>query len=109
MEIKCPSCKKVNSDSRECVRCGCGLKILTTILQAAESEISVGKAKLLKGDFLEALEHAMRSWNLKKSSNAAKLAFLANVSTGEYEDALEWHCIMGNKERQQGLDVDKLP
>ena len=109
MEIKCPSCKKVNSDSPECVRCGCELKILTTILQAAENEISMGKAKLLNGDFLEALEHAMQSWNLKKSSNAAKLAFLVNGSIGKYEDALKWYYITGKKERQQGLEEDKLP
>jgi len=91
MEIKCPSCKKVNSDSPECIRCGCELNILIAILQAAESEISMGKKKLLKGEFLEALEHAMLSWNLKKTSNAAKLAFLANISTGKYEEALKWH------------------
>lgn len=97
MEIQCPSCKKLNSDSPECVRCGCELKILIAILQAAESEISMGKEKLLDGKLLEALGHAIRSWNLKKSSNAAKLAFLANVSTGKYEDALRWYYITGKK------------
>lgn len=97
MEIQCPSCKKLNSDSPECVRCGCELKILIAILQAAGSEISMGKGKLLEGNCLEALGHAIRSWNLKKSSNAAKLAFLANVSIGKYEDALKWRYKMGKK------------
>ncbi len=97
MEIKCPSCKKLNFDSPVCARCGCGLNMLIAILQAAESEISASKEKLLKGEFPDALEHAIQSWNLKKSSNAAKLAFLANVSTGKYEDALEWYHIMGKK------------
>lgn len=99
MEIQCPSCKKRNTDSPECVRCGCELEVLIAILQAAENEISMGTGKLLEGNSLEALEHAQRSWNLKKSSNAAKLAFLANVSTGRYEDALKWRNItskMGN-------------
>ncbi len=98
MEIQCPSCKKLNSDSPECVRCGCELKILTAILQAAESDISMGKDKLLEGEFLEALGHAVRSWNLKKSSNAAELAFLASISTGKYEDALKWYYIRGKHE-----------
>lgn len=93
MEIQCPSCKKLNSDSPECVRCGCELKILTVILQAAESKISMGKDKLLEGEFLEALGYAIRSWNLKKSSNAAKLAFLASVLTEKYEEALKWRKI----------------
>ncbi len=51
--------------------------------------------KLLAEKFLGALKHAIQSWDLKKSSNAAKLAFLANVSTGKYEDALEWHHRIG--------------
>lgn len=95
MEIQCPSCKKLNSYSPACVRCGCELEILITILQAAGNEISMGKGKLLEGNWLEALGHATRSWNLKKSSNAAKLAFLANVSIGKYEDALKWRHITG--------------
>lgn len=92
MEIQCPSCKKINPDSPECVRCGCELELLKTILQAAEKEVSLGMEKLETGNAGEALDHATRSWHLKKTTNAARLAFLANVAEKRYEDALQWHC-----------------
>lgn len=91
MEIQCPSCKKINSDSSTCVRCGCELQTLRTILQAAEGEIAIGRNKLRMGNPLEALNHAIRSWHLKNSPKAAKLAFLANMSVRRFEDALRWH------------------
>ncbi|UJS17103.1 MAG: hypothetical protein L3J17_14490 [Candidatus Jettenia sp.] len=91
MEIQCPSCKKTNSDSPTCVRCGCELQTLQAILQAAESEISIGRNKLRMGNPLDALNHALRSWHLKNSPEAAKLAFLAHISEKRYEEALTWY------------------
>ncbi|MCP5004864.1 MAG: hypothetical protein GY941_13115 [Planctomycetes bacterium] len=93
MEVQCPSCKKQNLDSPVCVRCDCDLKILIEILKAAEAEISISNKKLLQGKPHEALEHAIVSWNLKKTYDTAKLAFLANVSTGKFKDAIKWHYI----------------
>lgn len=94
MEIQCPSCKKTNSDSPTCVRCGCELQTLQAILQAAESEISIGRNKLRMGNPLDALNHALRSWRLKNSPEAAKLAFLAHVSEKRYKEALMWYSAM---------------
>jgi len=91
MEIECPSCKKINRESSECARCGCELGVLKTILQAAEKEISVGIKKLQKGNAAGALNHAVISWHLKKTPNAAKLAFLANIAERKYEEAVLWH------------------
>ncbi|TLD42675.1 MAG: hypothetical protein JETT_1018 [Candidatus Jettenia ecosi] len=97
MEIRCPSCKKTNSDSSTCVRCGCELQTLQAILQAAESEISTGRNKLRMGNLQDALNHALRSWHLKNSHEAAKLAFLAHISEKRYEEALTWYSAMQTK------------
>lgn len=91
MEIQCPSCKKTNSDSSICVRCGCELQALWTILQAAEYEIATGRNKLRIRNSQEALNHAMRSWHLKNSPEAAKLAFLSHMSESRFEEALTWY------------------
>ena len=102
MEIQCPSCKKTNVDSSTCTRCGCELKTLQAILQAAECEIATGRNKLGRGNYRDALNHALRSWHLKKSTEAAKLAFLAHVSNRSFKEALTWygHAIKkrGNRE-----------
>ncbi len=91
MEIHCPSCKKVNVDAATCTRCGCELQALQAIAQAAGYDITLGKNALLAGDFQDALEHAGRSWHLKHSPEAAKLAFLANVCATNYHEALLWY------------------
>ncbi|MCF6150011.1 MAG: hypothetical protein E3K37_15265 [Candidatus Kuenenia sp.] len=63
--------------------------MLKTISQAAEKEISVGMQKLKMGNTVGVRDHAMRSWQLKKSANAAKLVFLANIAEKKYEEALQ--------------------
>lgn len=100
MEIQCPSCKKTNSDSSVCVRCGCELQTLQTILQAAENEITIGRSKLRSGNPRGALSHALRSWHLKNSPEAARLAFLAHVSERRFNEALGWY-YRAIKEREQ--------
>jgi len=92
MEIQCPSCKKTNAGSDSCVRCGCELQTLRIILQAAGCEIAIGRNKLRMGNPQEALNHAIRSWHLKNSPEAAKLVFLANISGRRFEEALKWYC-----------------
>ncbi|MCF6157947.1 MAG: hypothetical protein E3K32_05105 [wastewater metagenome] len=91
MEIQCPSCKKVNPDSSVCIRCGCELQALRTILQAAVYEIAIGRKKLCMGNPHDALNHALRSWHLKNSSEAARLAFLANISERRFAEAFTWY------------------
>lgn len=91
MEIQCPSCKKTNSDSASCTRCGCELRVLQELLQAAEREIALGKNELRGGKPVIALNHAVRSWQLKNSPEAAKLAFLATICERRFEEALKWY------------------
>ena len=92
MEIQCPSCKKLNVDASSCVRCGCDLQPLQNILQAALHEIAAGRNKLRVGKFQEAFSHAARSWRLKNSADAARLAFLAQAGERRFEEALVWYC-----------------
>lgn len=91
MEIQCPSCKKMNDGSSSCVRCGCELQTLQAILQAARCEIAIGRNKLRMGNLRDALNHAVRSWHLKHSPDAAKLAFLVNIGERRFEEALRWY------------------
>ena len=91
MEIQCPSCKKTNADSAACLRCGCELQTLQAILQAAAYEIATGRNKLSRGNPRDALNHALRSWRLKNSTEAAKLAFLAHMNKRSFEEALTWY------------------
>ncbi len=91
MEIHCPSCKKINVDAAVCTRCGCELQALLAIAYAAGHDITLGKNTLLAGNFQEAIALAIRSWQLKHSPEAAKLAFLASVCAGKYNDAVTWY------------------
>lgn len=91
MEIQCPSCKKTNEAATSCIRCSCELQTLRTIMQTARGEIAIGRNKLRRGNHRDALKHALRSWHLKNTPEAAKLAFLAHVSERRYEEALKWY------------------
>ncbi len=90
MEIKCPSCNKANSDAAQCIRCGCELEGLIAITLAARRETAIGAECLKEGKPAQALNHAARSWMLKKSPEAAKLGFLAGVGEKKFEEALIW-------------------
>jgi len=90
MEIQCPSCKKSNIDSDECVRCGCRLDILMTIIQTAQQEYFLGVKELCMGNSAVAIAHANRSWHLKKSIGAARLGFLASIKEGRFKEAFVW-------------------
>lgn len=89
----------MNADTSSCVRCGCDLQPLQNILQAALHEIAAGRNKLRVGKFQEAFSHAARSWRLKNSTEAARLAFLAQAGERRFEEALVWysHAISNEK------------
>ena len=91
MLVQCPACKKINSDPGLCERCGCDLWPLGEILRAAEFELQIGTEKLKKGAGDQALGHAKKSWFLRKSDAAAKLAFLACMFSGEFKEARVWY------------------
>ncbi len=91
MEIKCPACKKVNSISYICERCGCDLSFLREIFDISLYELWLGVDKLKKGNGVEALRHAKKSWHLKKNDDAAKLAFMACLLLRDFIDASAWY------------------
>ena len=77
MKNRCPACKRLNIDTSECSRCGCDFSLLLVIDQKAQIELTKGIEKLKEKDGIKAFEHASRSWLLKKTSQAARLGFLA--------------------------------
>ena len=97
--IKCPACGKENDEATECTRCGCELSILARICRAAEQELFMGKESLVKGDIPAAMRHAVKSWHLKKSPEAARLAFLSSLSSGDFEQVGRWYARVGFRGR----------
>lgn len=91
MEVRCPSCRKVNEDLAECRRCGCELSVLLAIAGASVAQAARAEACLCAHDAGEALRAAVRSWELKHNARAARVAFLASVAAGEFEQACAWH------------------
>src|SRR6516162_2599681 len=91
MEIICPSCGKAN-DSPACRRCGCELSALFAIDCAARIELAMGGKCLRCGNALDARNHAARSWQLRHTLGAARLAFLACTALADFASAWLWHC-----------------
>ncbi|MEI6125515.1 MAG: hypothetical protein WCQ99_03075 [Pseudomonadota bacterium] len=91
MEIRCPACSKVNSTEAQCSRCGSDLAVLVNILHAAAAELTLSKKSLASGKVSAALHHARRSWRLKKSSDAAQLAFLSSLAGASPDEAAQWY------------------
>jgi hypothetical protein len=92
MEISCPACGKT-SDLRAttaCSRCGCDLGPLAGIIAGSLWHLQAAAGELRAGDWDAALEHAQRSWSLRHSPRAARLAWLATMALGETRDALTW-------------------
>ena len=89
--IICPAFGKENNDEMECPRCGCELSILEMISRMAEKELFLSKESLVNGDIPAAVYHAGKSWHLKKSPEAARLAFLSALATGDFEQAGRWY------------------
>jgi hypothetical protein len=91
----CPACGKENDGASECARCGCELSILEMISRTAEKELFMGKESLARGDIPAAVHHAGKSWHLKKSPEAARLAFLSALATGDFEQTGRWYARTG--------------
>jgi len=89
MEIVCPSCGKANQ-STPCGRCGCDLSPLFAVYGAAEFELRVAGKCLRSGNLDEAREHAAKSWELRHSPEAARLAFLACIALDDFASARLW-------------------
>jgi len=93
--IICPACGKESDSVKECPRCGCELFILEMISRTAEQELFVGKESLVNGDIPAAIHHAGKSWHLKKSFEAARLAFLSALAAGDFKEAGRWYVRTG--------------
>lgn len=91
MLIACPACSKKSEDMRECPRCGCELSILEMITRAAARELFMGRESFLADDMQSAIYHAGKSWHLKKSPTAARLAFLSALSASDWTEADRWY------------------
>ena len=95
MAITCPACGKRNDGGIECARCGCEISILERIARAAEQELRMGKECLVNGNAPEAFHHAESSWFLKKSPEAARLAFLACLAAADFRRVRRWYARAG--------------
>jgi len=89
LELTCPSCGKVNT-AAPCLRCGCDLAPLFAIRREAEGALGSAAEHLRRGAAHEALADAERSWNLRHSAKAARVACLASVALRDFAALAEW-------------------
>ncbi|MEI7673607.1 MAG: hypothetical protein WCK00_15985 [Deltaproteobacteria bacterium] len=106
MTIACPACGKKSEDVRECPRCGCELSILEMITRAAARELVTGRESFLAGDMQSALQHAGKSWYLKKNPGAARLAFLSALSAGDPAQIDRWYARASGSAGESGVSQD---
>lgn len=88
-EIACPSCGKTNTIA-PCQRCGCDLAPLFAIRREAASALGAAARHLRKGAAQEAREEAWRSWDLRHSAEAVRVACLASIALGDPDGLAEW-------------------
>jgi hypothetical protein len=90
--MRCPACGKENKPAPEasCPRCGCDLSMLFSVVRAAVWHLAESAMYFRMGDWKAAQWHAEKSWKLRKTLNAAHLAFLAAAALGDSERAWQW-------------------
>jgi hypothetical protein len=89
LEIACPSCGKTNA-AAPCQRCGCDLAPLFAIRREAAHALGAAAQHLRNGAPREALDDAWRSWNLRRSAEAVRVACLASIALGDLDSLVEW-------------------
>jgi hypothetical protein len=92
MEVACPACGKTNdlSTAVPCSRCGCDLGPLARIVSGAIWHLIAATRQLRERNWEAAFEHAEKSWSLRHSPRAARLACLAALGLGRSTDTLRW-------------------
>jgi hypothetical protein len=90
MALNCPACRRLNDAGDTCTRCGADLTALQRVRAAAQAQLAKGRRLLRQGRGGEALASATLSWRLKKSPAAARLAFMASLYLGRFDQARRW-------------------
>ena len=93
MTLRCPACRKVNElTEREprCARCGCDLRWLKGVVQAAERHLTAAASAVRGAQWAGALEHATRAWRLRPTPQAAQLACLAATGLNDWRALSHW-------------------
>lgn len=99
MALNCPACRRPNENSDTCARCGADLTALQRVRAAAQALLARGRRLLKQGRGSEALGCATLSWRLKKSPAAARLAFLASLQLGRFDQARRWYAAAAGGEQ----------
>jgi hypothetical protein len=91
--LTCPACRKANETQRApcvCARCAADLSPLWAVHTAAEQVLHEAGAALRRRDWTSALTAAGRSWSLRRTTEAAGLAFVAAAASGQTRRACVW-------------------
>jgi hypothetical protein len=91
MTLTCPACNKPGQNAPACARCGCDLTSLDALGHTAIARLVAAHTALTHRDWLAALHHAERSWQILHTPEAARLAFLAAAAARLTPTALAWH------------------
>ena len=96
IEIECPGCSRGNlcivgdMETCMCSRCGCDLASLAEVGIRSLSLSALASAALRRGEFEDAMDLALKSWELKHHAAAARVGLLASLALGEPAAASSW-------------------
>lgn len=88
--MNCPACNKTNLTADTCPRCGCDLARLKQVDRAAARNMRQTLECLQALHWPGAFTHASRSWALRHSTPAARIAFLAASAMGATDQVTRW-------------------
>jgi hypothetical protein len=94
--IECPGCSRGNSctvgnvETCICSRCGCDLASLAEVAFESHSLSALAGSALRSGEYEDAMDLALKSWELKHHAAAARVGLLASLALGESAAASRW-------------------
>ena len=93
MLLECPACRKWNEPGAgaACQRCGCDLGWLQAVRRGAARHLDIAAVRARSADWSAALLHAERSWSLRHSPEAARIAFVVSAILRDGHGAALWH------------------
>ncbi len=91
MEIRCPACRKINADNGQCMRCGCDLSRIRTIISDSENFNRQSIQALKKTNYDKARQCAEQAWKLQHNRISAIAEFMVLLGQGDFAGAVKWY------------------
>ncbi|MFW6171034.1 MAG: tetratricopeptide repeat protein [Planctomycetota bacterium] len=87
--FRCPTCGAKQAPSSECRRCKCDLELVVGVYQSGRALHQAYLRYLRAGDYRQALDCALRRFQLAPDDTARRLLVVAYLHLGQYRAALD--------------------